>query len=286
MLFKTLKFALVGCVVLAAASSAVAAPIVTMEQNVVGTFNALDFFYSSTPGGEFLNYRLDVQNANGPLLADPMQAARSDEGSDAVDTFMNTVGSFLGAGTASYQHNTYTPTGFTPDPQPTQRIDWSVFDTLEGDTNSVGGGAPFHLARVLVLPTGMGTATFTAFDTLTLDTSGQPIPTRFDFTFGEPVTAFEVDDDVWVSSSGSSDSSADADGNGDGIVDAADYVIWPEHTTGSTGSLEIVPFVPPPKPAYVARARPALGLAAVPEPSSLMLLVALSACLTLRRTNR
>jgi hypothetical protein len=105
-----------------------------------------------------------------------------------------------------------------------------------------------------------------------------------------------------------SDSSPGADGNGDDMIEPADYVIWPKHTTGSAGSLKIVPFVPPPKSPYVARPTPALSLAAsdalslygngiahpgtalslaaIPEPSSLMLLVVLSACLTLRRTNR
>jgi hypothetical protein len=105
-----------------------------------------------------------------------------------------------------------------------------------------------------------------------------------------------------------SDSSADADGNGDGISDAADYVIWPEHTTGGAGGLEIIPFLPPPKPPYVARPRPALSPAAggafsrygngvarpggtlspaaAPEPSSLMLLVVAGILLSCRNKRR
>jgi hypothetical protein len=68
------------------------------------------------------------------------------------------------------------------------------------------------------------------------------------------------------------DSSADADGNGDGSSDAAEDVIWPNLTPGSADSLNIIPFVPPPKPPYVASPRPVLSPAAAPEPSSLVLL--------------
>jgi len=68
-------------------------------------------------------------------------------------------------------------------------LDWSVFDTLEGDTNNVPGfpPAPYHLARILVTPNAQGTATFLAFDTANPGV-GSPFP----FTFGEVVTGPEI----------------------------------------------------------------------------------------------
>jgi hypothetical protein len=179
MTLKALKFALVGFLVLAAGSAS-AAPIVTMvPTDLAGGVTALDFFYTSTAGAEFTNYRLRVENTNGLLLSDPIQAAKEDQQSDAIDTFMNTVGSLFGAGAASYNHNVYNPGGFTPSPQPTALIDWDVFDTLTGDGNAIGSGAPYKLARVLVLPGGQGTALFQAYDT-----QSGGVPSDFTFTYG------------------------------------------------------------------------------------------------------
>jgi PEP-CTERM motif len=191
-MLRNTTFGLFGLLV--AAASVNAAPIVTMQQNTLGTGKALDFYYSSTPGAEFLNYRLNVVNDNGPLLLDPTKAATTDQDGDAVDTWMNTVYSLFGFGPASQTFNAYKPTGIGADNPPVARIDWSVFDTGAGDTNHIdaGGGvfldAPFHLARVMVDPQAMGTATFTAFDTLTLDGTGAAQPTVFQFTYGgEPI---------------------------------------------------------------------------------------------------
>ncbi|QDV73160.1 PQQ-dependent sugar dehydrogenase [Botrimarina mediterranea] len=67
-----------------------------------------------------------------------------------------------------------------------------------------------------------------------------------------------ADYDVWATAYGSSEM-LDADGNGDGVVDAADYTIWRDNASSSPS-------------------------AAVPEPSSLMLVFSLAAASTsLRR---
>jgi hypothetical protein len=69
---------------------------------------------------------------------------------------------------------------------------------------------------------------------------------------------------VWRSQAGATvPAGTGADGNNDRFVDAADYVIWRKNVTAGSGSFTVVP-----------------------EPSVLMLLAALGACLTLRRTNR
>lgn len=180
---------------LVAAVSANAAPIVTMTRTANiggGAFDSLDFFFTSTPGAEFLNYRLDVQSTNGNNLQDPSKTGTSDEGGDAVDTWMNTVYSLNGFGNASYNFNQYKPVGLGSGTPPVARIDWSVFDSGSGDGNTIdaGGGdirnAPWHLARVLISPNTVGTATFTGFDSLTLDQAGGAIGTAFAFPIGIP----------------------------------------------------------------------------------------------------
>ncbi len=144
----------------------------TTTLDIGGTGNtAYDFFYTASDGAEFTTYELIVQisNASGLVgILDPIRGTdgQQDVGSDAIDTFANTVGSFLGAGNASYNFTEYNPGGFSPDPVPAPSLTWAVFDTLTGDGNSVGGGAPFHLARILTTPDAIGTVVFDAFDTL------------------------------------------------------------------------------------------------------------------------
>lgn len=160
------QMTLMAALVAAAGTQASADQIVTITEtpNVADTGNvAYDFFYTPSPGGEFTNYRLTVTTQT-KAIVDPDQSATSDQDSDAIDTFANTVGSLFGAGDASYVFNAYNPTGFTPDDAPTDRLDWSVFDTLDGDSADLGG-TPWHLARVLVTPDALGDATIEVFDT-------------------------------------------------------------------------------------------------------------------------
>lgn len=182
MSFRVSNLALVGCLILVAAA-AQAAPIVTMTPTPMGGNTALDFFYSaSAPPAEFTNYRLEVRTTNGMKILDPNKSATSDVGGDAEDTWMNTVYSLLDLGPASYNFNTYRPTGIGSDNPPRDFIDWSVFDTGVGDTNTPDGltqTAPWHLARVLVAGDATGTAKFQAFDSLSEGT-----PTIFDFNIG------------------------------------------------------------------------------------------------------
>jgi len=96
----------------------------------------------------------------------------------------------FGLGPASYTFNAYKPTGIGSNTPPVALLDWSVFDTGAGDTNSFDPGtgtavnAPFHLARVLIDHTGVGTATFLAFDS-TSNGVGSP----FTFAVGVPEPA-------------------------------------------------------------------------------------------------
>ena len=62
------------------------------------------------------------------------------------------------------------------------------------------------------------------------------------------------------------------DANGDGIVDAADYVIW-RHTVGPATSLGVL-------------ANAGIGVSVVPEPTTIVMLLVAAAvpCLLRRRT--
>jgi hypothetical protein len=128
------------------------------------------------------------------------------------------------------------------------------------------------------------------------------------FMSGDADVPTDTNTDILSTPTTTSHSSPEADGNGDGKIETADYVIWPKPSTINADNLKISLFHSPPKPPYIGRlkrgvtlaggdalslygngvahAGPALSLAAVPEPSSLMLLVAFSAVLFLRRTNR
>jgi hypothetical protein len=166
--FRT--FHLFAAVALIMASLAGGSPVVTMSTtlDIGGSgYNAIDFFYASTPGADFTNYRLNIETTNGAYIYDPAPRQRQDAGSGSIDTFMNTVGSYLGIGDAVQIQNTYKPSGESG--SPISRIDWSVFDTLAGDTNSMAGvdPAPYHLARVLIGADAQWKASFAAFDTAT-----------------------------------------------------------------------------------------------------------------------
>jgi hypothetical protein len=184
---KLLAFAAIA--LLAATSEAFPAPIVTMQQSLatVPSYLTLDFYFTATPDAEFLNYRINVVNANGARIQDPF-VSQSDVGGDAPDTWANTVASLLGLGPASFVFNRWKPTGLGSQSPPVVQLDWSVFDVFAGDANHIAGfgDAPWHLARVLTSPGAIGNVTFTAFDTLTLDDSGAAVGTVFNFPYGVP----------------------------------------------------------------------------------------------------
>jgi hypothetical protein len=178
-----------------------AAPIVTMTETVLvrtqsqgaGTYRALDFFYSSSAGAEFLNYTLDVAVSSGFLydparLQDDRQTSPMAPGQDgntagAVDTWANTVMSAAGKidggynATVSANPAFYQPTGSGAAPGFT-RLQWDVFDTEQFDDNDLTdhpagiftsmSKAPYHIARVLASMDAVGSASFNAFDSSAL----------------------------------------------------------------------------------------------------------------------
>jgi hypothetical protein len=199
---------------------AAAAPIVTMTQSTLvrsqfqggGTYQVLDFYYSSTPGAEFLNYTLDVQATLG-LLHDParLQDDRQttpDSGTQngntagAVDTWANTVMSAAAkvdagfAATISANPAYYVPSGTGAAPGFT-RLQWDVFDTVQFDDNNLNdhpegpftSAAPYHLARVVASEISGGTATFTAYDSSALG-----VGATFQFQWGGEGFLTHVDD--------------------------------------------------------------------------------------------
>jgi hypothetical protein len=139
--------------------------------------NAIDFYYSGSAGAEFTNYRLNFETSNGAHIYDPSPDQLQDAGSDAIDTFMNTVGSLLDVGNATHLHGEYDPRSSTAG-GPISQIDWDVFDLLEGDTNEMGSGEPFHLARILVSPDAQWNASFTAYDTASAGIGGTLVATN------------------------------------------------------------------------------------------------------------
>lgn len=175
--------------VLVVAASASAGPIVTMTQNSLGGFNALDFYYSAGQGAEFTTYELQV-HSDAANIQDPVKTAAGtfDADGDAVDTWANTVSSLLGGGGPSFVFTQYKPYGIGASAAPTKDLNWTVFDTETGDGNDIPGvgQAPWHLARVLVSPTAVGTAAMLAFDS-----QSGTVGTAFSFSYGnipEPTT--------------------------------------------------------------------------------------------------
>ena len=118
-------------------------PVVTMSTtpNIGGSgYEAIDFYYASSAGAEFTNYRLNLETTGG-YIYDPLRSELQNTGGNSIDTYMNTVGSYLGISDAIHIQNTYKPTAPAANSSPISRIDWSVFDTLSGDSNAIDGYA-------------------------------------------------------------------------------------------------------------------------------------------------
>lgn len=148
-------------------SAALAAPAKAATVNFFhnSVNNYVDVFYTVSAGGEFTNWDLRVDLERGSIL-DPNTNIRSDDvtqNGPALDTFVNTVFSSVGAGAASHVFTEYHPGSFFP-PVPAQpapaasatppnpdQLRWSVFDTATGDGN-IPGAFPYHMARVVFAP--------------------------------------------------------------------------------------------------------------------------------------
>lgn len=176
MTVKTFKLAL--AVLALTASSALAAPIVTMTPSNQGGYQVLDFFYSASDAeAEFTTFEVDVTCSGAACIQDPNRGSNSGttqwdpiDGGPRLDTWANTVYSLLYDSSASYIFNQYKPSAPGQSALPAQRLYWTVYDTEVGDTNTVDPGigvAPYHLARVLTDPGATGTASFFAFDNKT-----------------------------------------------------------------------------------------------------------------------
>jgi hypothetical protein len=220
---KVLAFAAAGSLFALVASSAVAAPLVTMVQSTqtrtqiqgAGTYGVLDFFWTNTPGAEFTNYRIIVNATIGSLfdpsrLQDdrqmhPQSGLADGNTAGAVDTWANTVMSAAAKDDGGYfasrsvNPGSYNPTGLGAAP-PFTFLDWSVFDTAGEDDNDLTNHsdgvytstAPYHIARILTSVGALGTVQIQAFDT-----SSNGNPTIYNFTgFGPAVTRPIVNDAV------------------------------------------------------------------------------------------
>jgi hypothetical protein len=209
-MLKAIKFAIVGYLVFASGSAVNAANVVFSQSDLLRTHNAttyqaLDFNYSNAPGADFLNYRLIVTCDNGATclqdparLQDDRQESNATEAANAgaVDTYAGTVAAAAakddGGYASSYNFNTYNPAGSGAAP-PFPMLDWSVFDTFEGDDNDLSDHpdgvttetAPYRVARILTTVGSTGTWEFRAFDT-----SMVGVPQTFMGTFGEIVGPF------------------------------------------------------------------------------------------------
>lgn len=180
LMFKAFQIAVaLVSLTLACTRSSKAAPIVTMQESLQGGYQVLDFYYSSSPGAEFTAYELAVNCANFACIQDPDRGVTSgmtqwDSLADGLrlDTWANTVYSLLWDSPASYMFDSYKPNPPDQSPVlPVSTLEWTVFDTEQGDTNNAYpeiGVAPYHIARVLTVPGSFGSATFRAVDSLTL----------------------------------------------------------------------------------------------------------------------
>jgi hypothetical protein len=212
MSFKTFKFALLGLAL--AASSAVAAPLVTFQESVQvrtqtqggGTYRVLDLFYSNTAGAEFLGYALTATATSGnlfdPARGQDFRQSTPDNGDSAenrgiVDLWVNTVGS-AAAGTDGGLAPSilsdpagYNMTGGTAGvpATPFTFLNLAVDDSVEGDDNDFSDSdlgpfdpaahAPYHIARILASELGTGTIRFE-----TSDTADAGNTSVFNFNFG------------------------------------------------------------------------------------------------------
>jgi hypothetical protein len=188
MKYRTIVLA--GFVYLTAATLAGAA-VVTISQSCATrpqngiTYGVLDFRFTPTPGSDFLNYRLIVTcNGGANCLHDPARlqddrqynSTNEAANSGSVDTYASTVMAAAakedGGYTSAYNFNIYNPVGTGAAP-PFPILDWSVFDTNQGDdgdlTDHPDGPfavtAPYHVARVLTTFGSSSTWEFRAFDT-------------------------------------------------------------------------------------------------------------------------
>lgn len=180
-----------GVVVLAMVSAAGAASFIdwwVRQENIDGLGNTgYTLTYNPNPApAEFLNLRLTlgVWRHTGWIL-DPIVA---DYGADCsstipIDTFVNTCYSAKGWADASYVFNLpgYYPAGGSnhTDP-PTQLLDWSVYDTGDGDTDVYG---PYTIARIITTP-----ETIIEGWLLVCDTANLPNGETFYFPPAEPGT--------------------------------------------------------------------------------------------------
>jgi hypothetical protein len=208
---KEFKFALLGLAL--AASSAVAAPVVTFSRSTQvrtqtqggGTYQVLDLFYSNSAGAEFLGYQLNVTTTAGTLF-DPARGqddrqTETDPGTEdfetrgAVDTWVNTVATATAKIDYGYVPNIVSnPAGYnmtggsqTVPAAPFTFLDVFVNDSVAGDDNDMSnhpdgpfvGSAPYHIARILAAPFATGTIRFQ-----TSDSSAPGTLSDFNYFFG------------------------------------------------------------------------------------------------------
>lgn len=172
---KFLMCAILGVVTMFA-NSINAASINIVDNREAGI---VDVFYTPSAGAEFTAWDFIVTPTAGGLL-DPVTSARADDvsvGGPALDTWMNTVFSSLGFGTASHIFTSYNPGSAFP-PVPAQpkpevggnpdRMFWTAFDTNGGD-GAIDGFVPYHMGRVLYSAGGAGQVEVRMFETVTGD---------------------------------------------------------------------------------------------------------------------
>ena len=131
------------------------ASTVTMVESAPNQF---DFMLQLQAGdGDFLGHEVTVNMTVGQI-SDPTQATYlGGTAQPAGDTWVNSPGHSLGQPAPTISFNVYNPTGFTPDPQPTSNMHWSIVDLTTGD-NVVNVPSPVILARIMTTAGPQGTA--------------------------------------------------------------------------------------------------------------------------------
>jgi hypothetical protein len=189
--------------------------VVRTQTQGAGTYDVMDFFWTSASGAEFMNYTFEAIATSGFLqdparLQDDRQTA-NDPGTQngntrgAVDTWMNTVMSAAAKEDAGYFATIvanpayYAPSGTGAAP-PFTHLKWDVFDMEAGDDNnlndhpdgSFNATAPYHIARLVTTPGTTGSVSISAYDT------SQPnVPFVFNFP-GEGILTHVVDAEIFV----------------------------------------------------------------------------------------
>jgi len=154
-------------VILAMVASASAACTIdwAREENIDGAGNTgYTLTYNPSPApAEFLNLRLTATVTSGIGILDPNQSASGADCSVStpIDTFVNSCYSAMGWGAASYIYNAYKPAGPGHGDPPVSLLDWSVYDSGDGDTADYG---PYVMARLITSPDTVGTITFLVYD--------------------------------------------------------------------------------------------------------------------------